>query len=77
MTIMNFSAIAYLVSSVLFILSLKGLSGPESSRRGNLFGIFAMAIAIATTILHPETSNLHLIFLNLLFLHLFYIPDYA
>lgn len=43
-------ALAYLVASVFFILALKGLSSPESARRGNLFGIVGMAIAVATTL---------------------------
>ena len=65
MNIENFSAIAYILASILFILSLKGLSGPESSRKGNFFGILAMAIAIVTTILQPNTSNIYLIFLGI------------
>ena len=40
----NLSALFYLISSVLFILALKGLSSPESSRRGNMFGILGMLI---------------------------------
>ena len=43
----NLSAILYLVSGVLFILALRGLSSPETSRQGNLFGIIGMVIAIA------------------------------
>jgi NAD(P) transhydrogenase subunit beta len=46
----NMVALAYLVASVFFILALKGLSSPESARRGNLFGIVGMAIAVATTL---------------------------
>ena len=38
----NLSAIFYLVSGVLFILALRGLSSPETSRQGNLFGILGM-----------------------------------
>jgi H+-translocating NAD(P) transhydrogenase subunit beta len=45
-------ALAYLVSGVFFILALRGLSGPESSRRGNRFGIAGMAIALVTTLVH-------------------------
>ena len=45
----NLVALSYLVSSVLFILSLKGLSHPESARRGNTFGMIGMAMAIVTT----------------------------
>jgi NAD(P) transhydrogenase subunit beta len=46
----NMVALAYLVASVFFILALKGLSSPESARRGNLFGMIGMAIAVATTL---------------------------
>ena len=44
---------AYLVSSVLFILSLRGLSHPSSARRGNFLGILGMTIAIVTTLSNP------------------------
>ena len=47
----NILAIFYLVSGVLFILALRGLSSPETSRQGNLFGIIGMAIAIGVTII--------------------------
>ena len=47
----NLSAIFYLVSGVLFILALRGLSSPETSRKGNLFGILGMVIAITVTFL--------------------------
>jgi NAD(P) transhydrogenase subunit beta len=43
-------ALLYLVSGVLFILALRGLSSPETSRRGNTYGMIGMAIAIATTL---------------------------
>jgi len=46
----NFVALAYLVAAVLFILTLKGLSSPVSARRGNLFGMVGMAIAVLTTL---------------------------
>jgi NAD(P) transhydrogenase subunit beta len=45
----NQTAISYLIASVLFILALKGLSHPRSARRGNLFGIIGMAIAVGAT----------------------------
>ena len=57
----NFSALLYLLASILFILSLKGLSSPTSARKGNYFGITGMVLAIITTILQPETSNYSLI----------------
>ena len=42
----NLAALLYLVAGVLFILALRGLSSPESSRRGNMLGMIGMAIAI-------------------------------
>ena len=47
----NLSATLYLISGVLFILALRGLSSPETSRQGNLFGIIGMIIAISVTFL--------------------------
>ena len=47
----NLLAVFYLISGVLFILALRGLSSPETSRKGNLFGIIGMAIAIGVTFL--------------------------
>jgi len=44
------TALLYLVSSVLFILALRGLSSPETSRKGNTYGMVGMAIAVLTTI---------------------------
>jgi proton-translocating NAD(P)+ transhydrogenase subunit beta len=53
----NLAALLYLVAGVLFILALRGLSSPESSRRGNLFGMTGMAIAIVTTLAaHPPAG---------------------
>jgi NAD(P) transhydrogenase subunit beta len=53
----DFSALAYLIASVLFIFSLRGLSSPETARRGNIYGMLGMAIAIVTTILRPATES--------------------
>ncbi len=50
----NFTAISYLVSSVLFILALKGLSSPTTSRQGNVYGMVGMALAVITTFLIPS-----------------------
>jgi len=47
----NLAALAYLVSGVLFILALRGLSSPVTSQRGNLMGMAGMVIAVATTLL--------------------------
>lgn len=46
----SYAAVAYLASGILFILALRGLSSPESSRRGNLFGMIGMTIAVVTTL---------------------------
>src|ERR1700750_1645273 len=55
----NLSAFLYLVAGVLFILSLRGLSSPASSRQGNLFGMIGMAIAVGTTLAnHPPADGL-------------------
>ena len=54
----NTAGLLYLVSGVLFILALRGLSSPETSRQGNLFGMIGMAIAIVVTLAaHPPASG--------------------
>ena len=60
---LNLAAILYLISGILFILALRGLSSPETSRQGNLFGILGMIIAIVVTFLS----------INILFSGLIYI----
>jgi len=52
--IVDITAIAYLIAGVLFVLALRGLSSPESSRKGNFYGMLGMAIAMVTTLLNPE-----------------------
>jgi NAD(P) transhydrogenase subunit beta len=53
----NLAALLYLVAGVLFILSLRGLSSPASSRQGNFFGMIGMGIAVATTLAaHPPAD---------------------
>jgi H+-translocating NAD(P) transhydrogenase subunit beta len=53
----NLAALAYLIAGVLFILALRGLSHPTTSRRGNMFGMIGMAIAVATTLAsHPPAD---------------------
>ncbi|HZH10425.1 MAG TPA: NAD(P)(+) transhydrogenase (Re/Si-specific) subunit beta [Microvirga sp.] len=54
----NLASILYLVSGVLFILALRGLSHPTTSRQGNLFGMVGMGIAILTTLLVSPPSGL-------------------
>ena len=46
----NISSLLYLVSGVFFILALRGLSSPETSRQGNYFGMIGMAVAVVTTL---------------------------
>jgi NAD(P) transhydrogenase subunit beta len=55
----NLVALLYLVAGVLFILALRGLSSPETSRQGNRFGMIGMAIAVATTLAsHPPEGEI-------------------
>jgi NAD(P) transhydrogenase subunit beta len=54
----NLTAFLYLVSGIFFILALRGLSSPETSRQGNFFGISGMAIAIAVTLLSLKDMNI-------------------
>ena len=58
----------YIVSAVLFILTLGGLSNPETSRRGNQYGISAMLIAVTATILGPQVSGNYSIMIILILL---------
>ena len=53
----NAQAIAYLVSAVLFIFALKGLTHPKSARNGNYFGMAGMAIAIGATLMGSEVQS--------------------
>jgi len=53
----NTQALAYLLSAVLFILGLKGLTHPATARRGNFFGMAGMAIAIGATLLGSEVQS--------------------
>jgi NAD(P) transhydrogenase subunit beta len=51
------ATVAYLGAIILFILSLGGLSHPETSRRGNLYGMIGMAIAVLATVLGPQVTS--------------------
>jgi NAD(P) transhydrogenase subunit beta len=53
----SLATVAYLGAAILFILSLGGLSNPETSRRGNLFGMVGMALAVLATIFGPQVSR--------------------
>ena len=50
--------VAYIVSAVLFILSLRGLSNQETARRGNMFGVAGMIIAVVATVLGGQVGNI-------------------
>ena len=52
----NLTTVAYLGAAILFILSLGGLSNPETSRRGNFYGIVGMTLAVVATILGPRVT---------------------
>ena len=58
----NLAAFLYLASGILFILALRGLSSPETSRQGNLFGILGMLIAIIVTFLVVESFSIKFIY---------------
>ncbi len=61
----NLSAFFYLIASFCFIMALRGLSSPVTSRGGNLYGIIGMVIAIATTLLTPSVQSYWLIILGI------------
>ncbi len=64
----NLSAVFYLISGVLFILALRGLSSPDTSRQGNYFGIAGMIIAIVVTFLSIGNFSTSLIYVFLFLL---------
>jgi len=62
----NMVAMAYLVAAVLFIFALKGLSSPVSARRGNMFGMIGMALAVGVTLNMPGVHSYGWIFVAML-----------
>jgi H+-translocating NAD(P) transhydrogenase subunit beta len=58
----NFSSVLFLITGILFILALRGLSSPETSRMGNLFGILGMALAIVVSILSVDIFFANLVY---------------
>src|SRR3954470_296196 len=52
----SLAAVAYIGATILFILSLGGLSNPETARRGNLFGMVGMTLAVLATVLGPRVT---------------------
>ncbi len=59
----NLSALFYLISGILFILALRGLSSPDTSRQGNYFGIAGMIIAIVVTFLSVGNFSISLVYI--------------
>jgi NAD(P) transhydrogenase subunit beta len=53
----SLATVAYIGAAILFILSLGGLSNPETSRRGNFYGVIGMALAVFATILGPRVAT--------------------
>src|SRR6266849_4910355 len=53
----SLATVSYIAAIILFILSLGGLSHPESSRRGNLYGMIGMAIAVLATVFGPHVTT--------------------
>ena len=61
----NLVPLFYLLSAVCFILALKGLASPSSSRRGNMLGVIGMILAVGSTLMMPTTHN-HLLLISLI-----------
>jgi len=57
----DFAALAYLIASICFIMALRGLSSPETSRAGNIYGMAGMTIAVVTTLALPGVVSYGLI----------------
>ena len=56
----NLTAFAYLIAAVLFILALRGLSSPVTSRQGNRFGMIGMGVAVVATLAHHGMGGVHI-----------------
>ena len=57
----NLTGFAYLIAAICFIMALRGLSSPEMARKGNLYGVAGMIIAIATTMMSPGVVSFPMI----------------
>ena len=62
----SLAAFLYLISSICFIMALRGLSHPSTARQGNTFGMVGMAIAILTTLALPGVLSYEMIILGIL-----------
>ena len=52
----SLATVSYIGATILFVLSLGGLSHPETSRRGNLYGMIGMALAVLATVFGPRVT---------------------
>jgi H+-translocating NAD(P) transhydrogenase subunit beta len=62
----NIAALLYLVASICFIMALRGLSSPDTSRAGNIYGIAGMVLAVVTTLATPQVVSYWLIAIGIL-----------
>ena len=62
----NVTGFAYLIAAVCFIMALRGLSSPESARKGNLYGMIGMVIAVVTALIDPTVVSFGMIVLGVL-----------
>lgn len=62
----DYAAFAYLIAAVCFIMSLRGLSSPDTARRGNIMGVIGMIIAVGTTLTMPNVLSYELIIAGIL-----------
>ena len=62
----SYLSFSYLLASILLILSIRGLSSPETARRGNILGIIGMSLAILTTLYSPLVSEYKWVLLMIL-----------
>ena len=62
----SFAAFLYLISSVCFIMALRGLSSPKTARMGNIYGVAGMVIAVLTTLALPGVVSFGTIILGVL-----------
>ena len=62
----NVTGFAYLIAAVCFIMALRGLSSPETARKGNVFGIIGMVVAVVTALIDPTVVSFSMIVLGVL-----------
>ncbi len=62
----NLTGFAYLIAAICFIMALRGLSSPETARKGNLYGITGMVVAITTTAMAPGVVSFPMIIVGMI-----------